>query len=477
MISKSWRMEDMGLPSVLTKVLEVRTARLETLALTMIIPAIGFGMNAGDPFFLDNRFPWLVLAPFLTSQRYGFLFGMSSASFLICLLSFSRFFHWVDMPEYPTEQVVGMILITLITAEFHGLWQRKLQSIQNKYQYLNLRMNEFSRSYHILKGSHSQLEQQTANYTKSMRTSLFDLEKQMQTLAKHEGDPLKSIGDYILNLFSQYGSIQTATLYSVSENQKLSLHPIACLGSSQPIWPSNPLVREALKSGHVTSIQNFDEDLGQEILVVIPLIDVYQNIWGVVIVNEMPMFALQENTLDLLSLLGGHIGDLIQRRTEALLLSKDVWMEFEHELRCVLRDARKLKISAAMIVSITSCTKTYDDLMSKYRSELRGLDKVLSFDDSFGRKVIINLLPLTDENGLWDFLLRLGLMRYIDCNALAGYAGDSAYPSTNEDIAIYSWILTEVDTPDKVLSKIEQICHRNEPTTSKGDYSRAEASA
>ena len=38
-------------------------------------------------------------------------------------------------------------------------------------------------------------------------------------------------------------------------------------------------------------------------LVAIPLIDVYQRIWGVIVVNDAA-FAFQENTMDFLAVLG-----------------------------------------------------------------------------------------------------------------------------------------------------------------------------
>lgn len=463
----------MNLPLVLKRFLPLRTVWLETLALTVILPVIGYGVNAADPFYLNNRFPWLILAPLLISLRYGFLFGMSSASLLITLFTFSRYLNWVIIPVFPVEMVVGMMLVTMITAEFNDIWQQKLQPLQHKYHHLKLRMKEFSLAYHILKGSHSQLEQQAENHTKSMRTSLLDLQKQILILAKNEGEPLSSIGDQILDLFSEYGSIQTASVYTVSKGQKISLHPAACLGNPPSFWPTNPLVREAFKTGHVTSIQTYDEETNQEILVVIPLVDVFQKIWGMVIVNEMSMFALQENTLDLFSLLGGHIGDLIQRRTEANLLSKDVWVEFEYELRRVLEEVRSFKIDAAVVVSIINCVETHDLFMSKFNYELRGLDKVLNYMDGFDRQIIINLLPLTDENGLKDFLSRFDLMHSIDSKTLTGFEEGSAHHTLDGDVTIYSWILNDTHSPEKVLSKIAQLCQRDEPANRNGDYSHA----
>lgn len=469
----------MGLPLMFSRFLALRTASLESLVLTVALPVIGFGVSADDPFYLNCRFQWLILAPLLISLRYGFLFGMGSTSLLITSFTFGRYFNWVDIPFFPVEMVVGMLLITLVAAEFHNLWQHKIQHLQHRYNYLDLRMNEFSRTYHILKGSHSLLEQQLTGHTKSIRTSLLDIESQIQALSKLDGEPLEGVGEHILKLLSDYGSIQTASLYAVSEGQKLGLHPIACLGDSPSCWPSNPLVREAFKTGCVTSIQNIDEELGSDILVVIPLMDVHQKIWGMVIVNEMPMFALQENTLDMLSLLGGHIGDLIQRRTEANLLSKDVWAEFECELHRILRDARSFNADAAVVVRVISTSQAYDGLMSRVHSELRGLDKVMNFHDDFGHQIIINLLPITNENGLKGFLSRLGLVQSIDSKTLSGLKAEGVhgYKLIDNNQIIYGWTLKDKTSIEKVLSIVAKLCYHKDPVCGNGGYSRAEISA
>lgn len=439
-----------------------KTAWLETLVLTGILPAVGYKINAIDPFYLDNRFPWLILAPLLVTLRYGFIFGMSSAVSLISLLALGRYLDWPIAPVFPVEMAVGMVLITMIAAEFQDISRQKLQQLQHKYHYLKLRTDEFSRAYHVLKGSHSLLEQQTDNHKKSMRNVLLDLQGQVLSLAKHDGELLGGIGDPILNLFSEYGSIQVASLYAVSEERKISSHPVACLGKPPALWPANLLIKEALKTGHVTSIRTFDEEAENEVLVVIPLIDVFQRIWGVVIVNEMSMFALQKNTLDLLSLLGGHVGDLIKRRAVGNLLDKNVWLEFECDLRRTLEEVRSFETVAAMVVSIVSSEALYDALMSLFRAECRGLDKVLTFRDDLGRQVIIQLLPLTDENGLKDFLSRLNLKDILDRKtSLTSFEEGKAFQILDANVAIYSWILSDKHSPEKVLSKIEQLCQHN----------------
>jgi hypothetical protein len=154
-----------------------------------------------------------------------------------------------------------------------------------------------------------------------------------------------------------------------------------------------------------------------------------------------------------------------------------VWSDFEYELRRILKEALSFKTEAAMVISIVNCTETQDLLVSKFRSELRGLDKVLSFQDDVGRHIIINLLPLTNESGLKDCLSRFDLMDSIDINTLTGAEKDSVYCTLENDVTIYSWVLNDTHSPEKVLAKISQLCQRNEPANENGDYFRDAISA
>ena len=155
------------------------------------------------------------------------------------------------------------------------------------------------------------------------------------------------------------------------------------------------------------------------------------------------------------------------------MLNKDAWVDFEYELRRVLEEVHSFKIAAAVIVNIVNDIETQDLFVSRFHSELRGLDKVLNFQDDFGRQIIINLLPLTDENGLKDFLSRLGLMPSIDGRTLTDFEEGSAYQTLNGDLTIYSWILNDSHSPEKVLSKIAQFCQCDKTVIRNGDYSHA----
>lgn len=468
----------MGLLIPAVKIFDLRTAWMETLALTFLFPLVGYLIDASDPFYLNTQFPWLILSPILISLRYGFLFGMIGIVLLIALFFLCWVSNWVIFPFVPVEMLVGMILTALITAEFHDIWRRKMQPLHYKYQNLQLRMYELSRAYYLLKESHALLEQQAAT-TKSMRAWLLELQNRLLSLEKRQGGPLDEIGDQILELFSEYGSIQTASVHSVSESRRINPQPGACLGNPAAVSATHPLVLGALKTGHVASLQRDSEarDQDYDILVVVPLVDIFNKIWGLVVINEMPMFALQENTLDLFALLGGYLGDLIQRRGEEQSMNEFVSREFEHELKRAWKDVRSLKMSTAVALCIFSQKESDGLAVSKFRSQVRGLDKVWSFRDSIGRLIVVCLLPFMDQQDMSDFFNRLHLLESDDRNSWLGYEEEGGRIILNEGIIIYSWVLNEKTlSVNPILSKVVEFCPGKKTTSKSVDTLRADIS-
>jgi hypothetical protein len=437
-----------------------RTAWLETLALTFLFPAIGYQIDVSDPFYLNTQFPWLIFLSILISLRYGFLFGMISIALLIALFLLCLHFNWVTTPSViPSEMLVGILLTTVITAEFHDIWRRKLQPLQYKHQYLQLRMDEFSRAYYLLKESHALLEQQIAT-SKSLHTWLRELQNQILALANHGGEPLEDIGDQVLDLFVNYGSIQTASIHSVSKNHKINVNPVTRLGNPPPFRPTHPLIVEALQTGQVTSFQRESEAREYEILVVVPLVDVFNKIWGIVVVNEIPLFALQENTLDRFALLGGYVGDLIQRRAERNTIKDSVKKEFELELLRAWKEAKSIKMTATVILFIFDQVESHNRIISEFRSQLRGFDKVWSIrDDIQGRSIIINLLPSMDKDNLQDFLARFYPLESNNWNTSIESEAGERKVILPVGLTIYSWVLNEKTLSIRpILSKVAEFC-------------------
>jgi hypothetical protein len=442
----------------------IKTRWTESIAISLLLPVIGYAIDPADPFFLDYRFPWLILAPIFASLRYGFVCGIASSVLLIGMVSSSFYLGLPEVAFFPKEVIVGLLLLTVISAEFHESWTRKIKLLDYRYNHLKVRMDKFSRSYHLIKGSHYQLEQHLASQAKSLRLSLLDLKKRILSLEKNMGEPLAGVGDHILKILRSHVNVQMAAIYAVNEQKKISAEPVACLGQPRPLPPSDPVIEEALRTGDVASLEMEKTAAGVPggALVAVPLVDVYQKIWGVIVVNEIPLFALQEATMDVLAVLGGEMGDLIKRRAESHCSDDDGRKAFGNRLRRVLREAKDLKTSAVAIATVISSEELQSKLLAKFQTELRGVDEILVVKNAWDRQVFLMLLPYTDEKGANEFLSRMELSR-LSPEPACHCSNGMVLSTGNSDIRVCMWMLDHKTSFEKILPEIDRVC-KNEFT-------------
>lgn len=432
---------------------------VETVVIALLLPAIGYSLDASDPFFMDYRFPWLILAPVLISLRHGFVCGMTSSALLVSVVSVCFYLERPEVPFFPKEMIIGMLLLTVISAEFRESWARKIALLDHQYNHLKVRMDKFARSYHLIKGSHYQLEQHLASQAKSLRLSLLDLKKQILSLEENRGGPLGGIADSILKILSSYANVQTAGIYAVDEKRNIGLNPVARLGQPRALVDSDPVIEEALRTGHVASIEVEKNDAAPAAgaLVAIPLIDVYQKIWGMAVVNEMPLFAFQETTMDFLAVLGGKIGDLVKRRAESYCNDGDGSKVFEGRLRRILGEIKYLKTSAVAIATTINSEVLQSEFLARFQIELRGVDEILIVNDGWDRKVFLILLPYTDEKGANEFLNRVELSKS-SAEAVRNGTDSMTFSYRGGNIRVGMWILDNKTSAEKVLAEVGGFC-------------------
>ena len=383
-------------------------AWIETIIIATVLPVIGYFIDQLDPFFISYQFPWLVFAPLLISLRYGFIHGITAALFLTIIIWAGSYLSWPQDFFFPQEMIIGLILVTMISAEFYELWNRKMGLLEKKHDHNQMRMNKFVRAYHLIKGSHYQLEQHLASQAKSLRLTLSDLNKEISSLENIGGEPLAGIGESILKIFGAFTNVHIAGIYAVNERREIITDALAYIGKPCALILPDPIVEEAIRTGHTASIdiENHDSKENIRTVVAIPLIDVYQKIWGIVVVNEMPLFALQNSTMDLFTILGGRIGDLIQQRIDFDLSNNSDRKIFERKLRRILEEVRYLDVSAIAVAISINSEELKRKLHFKLQTELRGIDELWVLTDNSDSQVLLILLPYTDESGAIELLNR-----------------------------------------------------------------------
>lgn len=429
-------------------------AWLETIAITSAVPLITLAFSPNDPFLVQTGFPWVVLAPILIGLRYGFSHGFASALTLVAGLGLHLNLEQIPMSNFPTALSLGLLLAGMVTGEFRDYWARRLDRLNAKYAHQQIRLDEFSRVYHLLKASHARLEQQAAGASVSLRTSLLTIREQMAVSEFQKDVPLGGFGERILRIFSEYGGIQMAAVYQVTKSQGIDSSPAAQLGNPPPVSASNPLVLETLQSGQTVGVGAGNIPVADGVLAAIPLVDVHGQIWGIVTVNEIPFVDFHHKRLELLTIIGGYLGDAISNPSDLNSDQPVAADAFRSHLERCLTDIRRFGVPAGLVtISITN-QRLLPSLIKMIRSQSRGLDQIWVPSRTEQAGVICALMPFTDVQGVADYTHRFESLLQVEFGLNLEQAG----------IKLHVRALTSRHRVEKILAQIKQIAEENTTT-------------
>ena len=285
---------------------------LEILLIPLVALAIGLLVNPQDPLWIHSEFHWTWLAPVLVALRYGPLPGLSAAGVLLASwLALNR----GHFDQFPQVFFLGGLIIVMLVGEFSSLWRARTRRAETVQHYLNQRMEHLIRQYYVLRLSHDRLEQELIGRPMSMRDAL----KTLRGLGSVQAD-----AQTLLRLLAQYCQISAAALYHL-ENQQLAAEPLARIGSPIALHCEDPLVRQALETGKLCHVaQVTAEQQTSRYLVAAPLLDLGGDIYGILLIDEMPFFSVQEENLQTINLLLGYYTDGLSVQT----LARPIVQEF-----------------------------------------------------------------------------------------------------------------------------------------------------
>ena len=367
-------------------------AELETLAILVMIPAIGFWLQPGDPLFVRSGFPWLVFASLLPALRYGFAHGFFSALVVNGYIGFAAHYRIWGIDRFPLEVGIGVLLSAMVAGEFVDLWTRRSSQQQIINDYQRMRLEEFTRSYHLLKVSHDRMEHRLAAGTVSLREALMGLRRRIMLGTGRQALNPES-GGFILQLFADYVAIRVAAIYRVAEN-RVEPDPVATLGRTR-LGAQHEMVRQAVQQGCLVSVREALEGQSptrEGPLVAVPIIDVNHCIHGMVVIEDMLFLSMQEENLRLLAVIGGHIGDMLAL---ASIKGGDAdSAHFMRETRRAILNRRQHGLPAMLVRMDLPSAEHGREIEALLRRQRRGLDCVWARGTGPQRTLLL-LMPLT----------------------------------------------------------------------------------
>ncbi|MEO8406971.1 MAG: PelD GGDEF domain-containing protein [Oxalobacteraceae bacterium] len=417
-------------------------AYLEILVLGGLIPAALLWLAHGQ--VVNIVLPSLVLGPLLLGLHYGFFAGTCGALSTAVVLAGITYLKPELLAEFPRASAVGLLLVGMGSGEARDIWAARLQRLNYLCHYHQTRLKQFTSDYQLLQVSHLQLERRVAGGENNLRTALERLKLRKPISDAAGNEPLGGIGDWVLEIMAEAGNLHIAAVYEMNGPGILRLPSVAMLGKATDMSLFNPLLRETLHTGSLTSVRASNEAVHEHVIAVVPLIDASGHIHGIVSINDMPFLSIHQDTFELLGVLGRHIGDILSRRTRPM---KDAQGPFtlREGLQRNLLDARKHAFSAALIACKVVDAEQRDSLVTHCCHSSRGLDQSWISINRKGETVILKLLPLTDEVDVKSYLARLESKHAGGTPAMHG-------------IITYLWMLDKGRAADEILAEVCVVC-------------------
>jgi len=388
----------------------ISTAITETLVLTLLGIILGVWFTPEVSFFSVPGFSWLLIGPFFSGLRYGFVYAFNSALFLIGLMWLSSYQLGIWSSDSFFSTTLALLFIAIGTGEFRNYWQRKLDKLQASSEYLDHRLDEVTNAFNLIKISHDKLVQRTASRN-TLRDSILSVRTHIMKAQLTNSD-LASLSTSILRIYADYCAIQQAGLYAVNSG-KLNLSALAFFGGQFEVNIEDKVLQKALVNQSTTSLKPelvTNDKYTNLLLLAIPLVDVFGKLRALILVNQMSFRAFRDDNIRLAAILGGHIADLISMRSDSESF-KDINLQlFISQLKRCMQDVTSFGISGSLICLQTNNIQYGKNINTLVIGQRRGLDSVWSLQNSKGVYCAFILLPLTDLLGVDNYKIRLQQM-------------------------------------------------------------------
>jgi len=369
-------------PSVIANVVQElrfgrgsKTRLVEFVLFAALLPLLGHLIFSEDPLGINSGFPWVIAGPVLFAARYGSIWGF------LCSVLASAVFIVMPTNAYADELstlmslCVGMVVMSVIVGDASLQWRRKSIQSDAENQYLRHRLKQFSTDYHILKVSHGQLEEYLAGQRLSLREAL----QQLKPLQAGNAEGMVA-GKELMAIFAQFCSVQVAGLYVMKDEKRIDPKPVAIHGEMDELQSVDPMMRIAIETHELVSVKHDDFN---------------DHLHGVLVIQDMHFMAFQQDNLNILSLLGGYIGNLLTR-LRGQSHSKTAW--FLSELDAALRFSTQHGVQSSLLCLQLDDSEASVSVARFLSQNIRGLDSSwLPITRSDNSAVAILLPLLSDE--------------------------------------------------------------------------------
>ena len=374
-----------------------------TAALTL-----AFWFTPADPFGLTAQFPWLWLVPAVVAMRYGSIIALVSVGTYFIGWAGLEALKLIDTP-FPQAYFLGGLILALTCGQFADVWNSRQRRLRAVNAYLDERLNTLTKSHFLLRMSHERLEQDLLAKPLTLRETLTRLRG--LTMLVHS-QALPGAAEF-LQLLAQSCQLEVAAVFALRRDGTYEREPAATLGPARALDLADPLLNYGLEQGDLVHVQmaqpgarEFDQS---RYVVCAPMTTASGQRVGLVVVERIPFFALNYDTLQLFTVLLGYYADGVEAGLESRALLARLPAcppEFALDLVRLTRIRNDAEIQSALVALVFDDDPSSADMFAQLKRLKRNMD--LSWEPRIpGRLTQISLLPLAGPAAVEGYLDRV----------------------------------------------------------------------
>lgn len=378
---------------------------LETLVIPLCAIALGLIVDHENPFQIGGEFPWPWVAPVLIALRYGVMPGILSSLVLVGVWELLAFLA-PGQGNFPEQYFLGGFILVMLCGEFSAVWGSRLRQAEETNRYLDERMSRITTRHLLLRLSHDRMEQEILTKPVTLRDALIGLR---QLTAEQSTSPMPA-SSALLQLLTQYCQLESAAIYiSAADGKYVRTSEI---GFPQELSSEDPLLLYALEHkslSHLLTEGLTDAALPSPFLVVAPIQASDGDLLGILAIDSMPFLALNEETLQMLSVMVSYYADCVVEAEgvrQFLERFPSAPPDFAAEFPKLLRLQRNFNIES-FIVTLSFENDEYGRRSLTQISRIRrGLDIIWQLEIN-NRIILVNLMPLSGKAAVASYIIRI----------------------------------------------------------------------
>ena len=386
---------------------------LEGTVLCLAALAFSAWINPVNPFGVHTEFPWPWIVPAVIAMRYGTSVGIWT---VIVMLGSWLLYHDYglislgpdSLPEFPQSYFVGGLVLVILCGQFSDSSSKRQQRLMTANAYFNERLQAITRNHFLLRLSHARLEQDMLAKPLTFRETLVRL-RDITRLDRQYDEPMPGALTF-LQILGQNCQLEVAAVYLADASGTLLPSPAAYLGSSSDLSLQDELVRCSMEEQRTAHLRN--AMLARQIsryLVCVPIQASSGKILGLVAVEKLPVLALNDDTLQLMSVLAGYYADGLEQEStiaEVLLQYPSCPTEFALELVRLCRIHINSGSDSAIVALVFENNASGHHVFETISRTRRGVD--ICWENPVERKLmLITLMPLSGQEAVEGYLVRI----------------------------------------------------------------------